>query len=75
MSRSFTCESLLWLSEHEVESLKGLDVVITKCNGEIIESAIDKIMLAAITHLPCGFVLANGIKVGFESIKLMEVSD
>lgn len=76
MNKSFTRESLLSLSEHEVENLKGLDVVITKCNGDIIESTVDKIMLAANPpYLPCDFVLSNGIKVGFESIKRMEVAD
>ncbi|MDE7149415.1 MAG: hypothetical protein K2O01_03260 [Bacteroidales bacterium] len=76
MNKSFTRESLLRLSEHEVENLKGLDVVITKCNGEIIESTIDRIMLAANEpHLPCGFVLLNKIEVGFDSIRRMDVAD
>lgn len=74
MYRSFTFEELLSLSKDEVKELKGLDVVVTKRDGNVIESTIANIMLAFEDRsLPCGFVLSNGIKVGFDSIRLIEV--
>ena len=74
MYKSFTCEELLSLSNDEVNNLKGLDVVVTKRDGDKVESTIANIMLAANEpYLPCGFVLSNGIKVEFDSIRRIEI--
>ncbi|MDE7102629.1 MAG: hypothetical protein K2O46_00065 [Bacteroidales bacterium] len=74
MYRTFTCEELLSLSNDEVNNLKGLDVVVTKRDGNVMESTIDKIMVAVNDHsLPCGFVLLDGKEVRFDSIRWIEV--
>ncbi|MDE6112948.1 MAG: hypothetical protein K2G46_06040 [Bacteroidales bacterium] len=74
MYRTFTCEELLLLDKKEVNNLRGLAVVITKRDGNVIESTIDKIMVAVNpSYLPCGFVLSDGKEVGFDSIRWIEV--
>ena len=74
MSKIFTCEELLSLSNDEVNNLKGRNVVVTKRDGNVIESTIDKIMVAINDHsLPCGFVLLDGKEVRFDSIRRIEV--
>lgn len=74
MYRSYTCGELLSLSNDEVNNLKGVDVVITKRNGDKVELTIVNIMLAANEpHLPCGFVLSDGKEVRFDSIRRIEL--
>lgn len=75
MYRTFTCEELLLLDKKEVDNLKGLAVVIIKRDGNVIESAIDKIVVAAKEPLPCGFVLSDGKEVRFDSIRRIEVKN
>lgn len=74
MYRSYTCGELLSLSNDEVNNLKGVDVVITKRNGDKVELTIVNIMLAANEpYLPCGFVLSDGKEVRFDSIRRIEL--
>ena len=75
MYRTFTCEELLLLDKKEVNNLRGLAVVITKRDGNVIESTIDKIVVAAKDPLPCGFVLSDGKEVRFDSIRRIEVEN
>lgn len=75
MDYTFSQEELLFMDENKVHSFRGKRVVITKANGDIIESSVTNLIGASNTpHLPCGFILSNGMEIGFASIKTIVIN-
>ena len=75
MDCTFLQEEILFMDENKVLSLKGKRVVITKVNGDVVSSYISNIIGASNSpHLPCGFILSNGMEIGFASIKTITIN-
>lgn len=63
------------MDENKVHDFRGKSVVITKVNGDVVSSSISNIIGASNSpHLPCGFILSNGMEIGFASIKTIIIN-
>lgn len=62
------------MNENRVHNFKGKNAIITKVNGDVVESSISNLIGASNEpHLPCGFILSNGMEIGFASIQTITI--
>lgn len=63
------------MDEDKVQSFRGKMVIITTENGDVVNFSISNLIGASnAPHLPCGFILSNGMEVGFTSIKTFSIN-
>lgn len=70
----YSFKQLLALSEEQVLAMRGKNAKITKNDGTVICGKIVNILGAFNPpNLACGFVMADGTEVGFQSIMELEI--
>lgn len=63
------------MDEDKIHGFIGKRAVITKVNGDVVVSSISNIIGASNSpHMPCGFILSNGMEIGFASIKTITIN-